>query len=92
MKRQPRTTPANGKKGRKKERQLSNLRKPDDMTLEDWQIELRRQFGRKQDFLLKNLGGQPVFSEFEVTNPQSQRTYRVQIRGAPSFSGRPDAA
>jgi superfamily II DNA or RNA helicase len=51
------------------------------MSLEDWQIELRRQFGREQNFTLKNLGEQPVFSEFDVTNPQSRNTYRVSIRG-----------
>lgn len=64
-----------------KKPKLSRLYKPDGMSLEDWQIELRRQFGREQDFTLKNLGHQRVFSEFEVTNPQTQRTYRVHIRG-----------
>jgi superfamily II DNA or RNA helicase len=52
------------------------------MSLEAWQTELRRQFGREQDFRLKNIGGEPIFSEFEVTNPQTKRTYRVAIRGA----------
>jgi superfamily II DNA or RNA helicase len=51
------------------------------MSLEQWQRELRRQFGRQQDFLLKNAGDHPVFSEFLVTNPGSGRTYRVRIRG-----------
>ena len=50
---------------------VSRLHKPADMSLEEWQIELRRQFGREQNFELKNLGEHPVFSEFEVTNPQS---------------------
>jgi superfamily II DNA or RNA helicase len=66
----------------RKPARLSRLHKPRDMSLEDWQIELRRQFGREQNFTLKNLGDQPVFSEFEVTNPHSQRTYRVHVRGA----------
>ncbi|HMF11349.1 MAG TPA: hypothetical protein VKE94_03560, partial [Gemmataceae bacterium] len=64
-----------------KKPKISRLHKPPEMSLEDWQIELRRQFGREQEFILKNLGEQPFFSEFHVTNPQSQRTYRVQIRG-----------
>ena len=51
------------------------------MSLEAWQTELRRQFGREQRFRLKNLGRGAVFSEFEVTNPQSRSTYRVAIRG-----------
>jgi superfamily II DNA or RNA helicase len=60
---------------------LSRLHKPAGMSLEDWQIELRRQFGREQDYRLKNLGEDTLFSEFEVTNPQSGGAYRVQIRG-----------
>ena len=62
-------------------KKLSRLRKPEDMTLEQWQIALRREFGRKQNFRLKNVGREPVFSEFDVTNPQTKRTYRVAIRG-----------
>ncbi len=52
------------------------------MSLEAWQRALRRQFGRAQPFALKNLGAGPVFSDFEVRNPQSRGTYRVAIRGA----------
>ena len=52
------------------------------MSLEEWQVALRRQFGREQKFRLKNLGTEPIFSEFEVFNPQSRRSYRVAVRGA----------
>ena len=52
------------------------------MSLEAWQRALRRQFGREQKFLLKRTGGHPVFSEFEITNPQTRNTYRVVIRGS----------
>jgi hypothetical protein len=52
------------------------------MSLEAWQRALRRRFGREQRFRLKNTGDHPVFSEFEVTNPQSRATYRVVIRGS----------
>src|SRR5438046_1741919 len=60
---------------------LSPLRKPEDLSLEEWQIRLRRQFGREQKFRLRNLGDRPAFSEFLVNNPQSRNTYRVTIRG-----------
>ena len=60
---------------------ISRLRKPEDMPLEQWQITLRRQFAEKQDFGLKNIGNEPVFSEFVVTNPQTKGEYRVAIRG-----------
>lgn len=51
------------------------------MSLEEWQLNLRRQFGRVQPFQLQNLGEEPIFSEFDVTNPASRRTYRVVVRG-----------
>jgi len=63
-------------------KKLSRLHRPEGMSLEAWQRGLRQQFGRDQGFLLKNTGGNPIFSEFEVINPQSQRTYRVVIRGS----------
>ncbi len=61
---------------------LSRLQKPDNLSLEDWQVELRRHFGREQKFRLRNLGDDPVFSEFAVNNPESGNTYRVTVRGA----------
>src|SRR5687768_6131017 len=50
---------------------LSRLSKPAHLTLEEWQRELRRQFGREQKFTLRNLGDEPFFSEFAVSNPES---------------------
>ena len=46
----------------------------------EW-TQLRRQFGREQKYTLRNLGEEPFFSEFAVTNPESKRTYRVRVRG-----------
>ncbi|MFB3892507.1 MAG: DEAD/DEAH box helicase [Phycisphaerae bacterium] len=60
---------------------VSRLRKPRDMSLEAWQIALRRQFAAQLDLKIENTGSRPVFSEFRVTNPQTRRTYRVAIRG-----------
>jgi superfamily II DNA or RNA helicase len=76
----------NGQATKKKRRaprepKLSKTNKPHSLTLEDWQRELRRQFGREQKFKLENVGEHPVFSEFLVTNPASHSTYRVAIRG-----------
>lgn len=51
------------------------------MSLEEWQIALRREYGREQKFRLKNIGGEEIFSEFLVTNPATKRTYRIAIRG-----------
>ena len=68
-------------KGKPPRKKISRTRKPQDMSLEEWQIALRRDFGREQDFEMKNIGNEPIFSEFAVTNPDSGRTYRVAIRG-----------
>src|SRR5438067_7159580 len=79
----------------RKAAKLSRQHKPEGMSLEDWQIELRRQFGREQPFKLKNLGEEKIFSEFEVTNPISRNAYRVHIRGArpgDNFCACPDFA
>jgi len=51
------------------------------MSLEQWQVALRRQFAEKQDLRITNVGGEPIFSEFQVVNPQTQGRYRVAIRG-----------
>lgn len=60
---------------------VSRTRRPEELSLDEWQRELRRQFGREQSFQLRNIGEHPVFSEFLVMNPQSKNTYRVAIRG-----------
>ena len=76
-------------------RGLSRLRKPEEMSLDQWQVALRREFGRAQKFRVKNLGDEPLFSEFEVTNPETRRTYRVAIRGqalGENFCSCPDFA
>jgi superfamily II DNA or RNA helicase len=78
---QRRQPPAAGARLTVGPKKLSRLHRPEGMPLEAWQTTLRRQFGREQRFVLKNTGGHPVFSEFEVTNPQSLNTYRVVIRG-----------
>jgi superfamily II DNA or RNA helicase len=60
---------------------LSRTHAPADLSPGDWQRGLRRQFGREQAFGLENLGSEPFFSEFRVSNPVSKSSYRVAIRG-----------
>ena len=67
-------------KSKKLNPKVSYHRKPDGMSIEDWQIALRRQFAEKQDFKVKNIGGQSVFSDFQVYNPISDKEYKVAIR------------
>src|SRR5437879_2688107 len=63
------------------EPKLSRTHPPADLSPVDWQRGLRRQFGREQAFGLENLGNDPFFSEFRVSNPASKSSYRVAIRG-----------
>lgn len=60
---------------------VSRTHKPEDIELEEWQRLLRKQYGEQQSFRLENMGDHPVFSDFHLTNPQSQKTYKVAIRG-----------
>lgn len=71
------------KKSRKKPVRLkvSRTHKPDDLSLEEWQRVLRKQYGEQQKFRIKNTGDHPVFSDFLLTNPESGRTYKIAIRG-----------
>ena len=64
-----------------KQAKLIRTHKPEDMTLENWQRQLRVEYGTSQESLLENRGNHPVFSEFALTNPASNRTYRIAIRG-----------
>jgi superfamily II DNA or RNA helicase len=60
---------------------ISRIHQPQGMKVESWQAALRRQFGREQNFTLKNIGDERIFSEFTIGNPQSGRDWRVAIRG-----------
>jgi len=64
-----------------KKRRIPHTHQPDNLDLHEWQIALRRQYAGERRFKSKNLGSDPVFSEFAVTNPESGKTYRVAIRG-----------
>jgi superfamily II DNA or RNA helicase len=80
---------------KRKTKKISRLRKPENMPLEQWQVALRKQFGREQNFRLKNIGDEPIFSEYLVTNPQTKGEYRVAIRGlglGDNFCSCPDFA
>jgi len=74
---------------------VSRLRKPPEMSLEAWQIALRKQFAGELRLKISNVGRETVFSEFAVTNPRTNGTYRVAIRGqelGENFCSCPDFA
>ncbi len=70
----------NNKNTTQKQKKVPYYRKPEELTVDEWQATLRKQFAAEQDFEIKNTGEHPVFSDFEVYNPQSDKTYKVSIR------------
>ncbi|GJM32409.1 MAG: helicase [Saprospiraceae bacterium] len=68
-------------KKKSKAKRVSYYKQPEEMTLRQWQMNLRQQFGKEQNFTLTNEGQHAVWSDFMVGNPASNSTYRVAIRG-----------
>lgn len=63
-----------------KVKRVPYYKKPANMTVEEWQTALRKQFAAEQNFLVKNTGDHPVFSDFSLYNPESDKTYKVSVR------------
>ena len=61
-------------------KKVSYLIKPVDLTLEEWQYALRKQFAGTHFFRVTRKGLPPVFSDFEVYNPETKLTYKVALR------------
>lgn len=55
-------------------------RKPADITLQAWQVALRKQFVVGKSFQIRKLDGHPVFSDYAVFNPETKNSYKVAIR------------
>jgi superfamily II DNA or RNA helicase len=78
---QRKSTPKSRSK-RPPEERVSRTRRPESLPAADWQAALRRQFGREQKFELRNLGTEPLLSNFRVDNPESGTHYQVTVRGS----------
>lgn len=60
---------------------VSYHRKPDGMSLENWQIALRKQFAVDKTFGIEKLEGyHPVFGDYQVSNFEKRNKYKVSIR------------
>jgi len=66
--------------GQESRKKVSYYKQPEDMTVDQWQAELRKQFATTQQFKVTNIGTHPVYSDFQVFNPESGKTYKVSIR------------
>ncbi len=68
---------------KKKKASIPYHRKPDQMTLDEWQTALRKQFAEQSSFGIENIGDEPVFSDYHVYNPLSDSSHKVALRSNP---------
>lgn len=60
---------------------VSYFMKPEKMTLEEWQIALRRQIAEKEPIAVLFANSQHHDGVFHVTNSQTRQSYKVVYRG-----------
>ncbi|MGC3976965.1 MAG: SNF2-related protein [Paludibacteraceae bacterium] len=66
---------------KKEKKGVSYYKQPGGMSLEQWQIALRRQFVVDKPFGIEKLDGfHPVFGDYHVSNFETRNNYKVSIR------------
>lgn len=65
---------------KKPEARLSNVVKPDNMSLEEWQRTLRRQAAEREMLNVQAVDATLCPGEYRVTNPKSREVYKVVFR------------
>ena len=71
------------KKRKKVTKKISYYVKPNKMTLEEWQVALRRQVAREERFVCRPVDDELKPGEYSVENAKKQ-VYKVVYRGAKS--------
>ena len=64
----------------KETKRIPYYRKPENLTIDQWQMALRKQFGQENEFQITNIGSHPIFSDFHTFNHLTKNTYKVSIR------------
>ncbi|MEP6845063.1 MAG: DEAD/DEAH box helicase, partial [Panacibacter sp.] len=59
---------------------LSNTRKPADLSVPEWQTELRKQIAERSEFKITNTGEGLVYSDYRVYNSNTKNSYKVALR------------
>ena len=59
---------------------FSNTRKPESLTVNEWQTELRKQIAERSVFKITNIGDGFVYSDYKVYNSGTKNTYKVALR------------
>ena len=63
---------------------ITQHKKPEDISLEAWQIELRKQFAAKNSFGIKPLNKKQILGDYIVSGSASKHHYKVALRGIES--------
>ena len=69
---------------KKKKGKVSHIVKPAEMTLEEWQIKLRKQVTETEHFNISCVDDELCPGEYIVRNPEKNNEYKVVYRGANS--------
>jgi SNF2 family DNA or RNA helicase len=59
---------------------VSYYSKPTNLSMEEWQLALRKQFAELNSFNFKNVGTHLVFSDYNINSSETKKTYKVSIR------------
>jgi predicted nucleic acid-binding Zn finger protein len=62
------------------EKKIPYHNKPNELSVEEWQSGLRKQYAKEQKFKFTNIGEHLVYSDFEVYNPKTEKTYKISLR------------
>ena len=65
---------------RRTETKVPYHRKPESLALETWQKALRKQYVADKNFQITRLGTHPVFTDYNVYNPETKNSYKVALR------------
>ncbi|MEP7318629.1 MAG: hypothetical protein ABI921_07800, partial [Panacibacter sp.] len=61
---------------------LSNTKKPADLSVTEWQTELRKQIVERSAFEITNTGEGLAYSDYRVYNSNTKNTYKVALRSS----------
>ncbi|MBK5195662.1 MAG: DEAD/DEAH box helicase [Proteiniphilum sp.] len=72
------------KNAKKSQPKISLLQRPGELTLEEWQIALRKQAAQKEPLTIRPENKKQVLGDFHVRNLQTDNVYKVAFRGIES--------
>ncbi len=61
---------------------ISNTKKPEALSIEEWQTVLRKQIAEKSEFNIRNNAEGLVYSDYSVYNPVTKNMYKVALRSS----------